>query len=321
MTDQFGRDINYLRLSITDRCNLRCRYCMPDGCDMVEHGDILSYEEFLRLTRLFATLGVEHVRVTGGEPLVRLGAAGFVAELKRIPGIKKVSVTTNGTLLPRYGRELAEAGLDSVNISLDTTDPELERSITGSSGVIGPVMEGMELMRSLGVPVKLNAVLLRETAGTIVDLARFAEQGVPVRFIELMPMGVGKNETGLSPDEALGILKAAWPDLHPVDAHIGSGPAHYYASGRLAAPIGMIDAVSHRFCASCNRVRVTSRGWLKPCLCFDEGADLRALLRGGASDEEMLEAIRLTIYRKPRQHCFDTPQEMTECRLMSQIGG
>lgn len=321
MTDQFGRNINYLRLSITDRCNLRCRYCMPDGCDMVEHGDILSYEEFLRLARLFATLGVEHVRVTGGEPLVRLGAAGFVAELKRVPGVKKVSVTTNGTLLPRYGRELADAGLDSVNISLDTTDPELERGITGSSGVVDSVLEGIELMRSLGVPVKLNAVLLSETAGTITDLARFAAHGVPVRFIELMPMGVGKNETGLNPDKALEILRAVWPDLHPVDARIGSGPAHYYASGRLAAPIGMIDAVSHRFCASCNRVRVTSRGWLKPCLCFDEGADLRALLRGGASDAQLLETIRLTIYNKPRQHCFDTPKEMTECRLMSQIGG
>ena len=199
MTDQFGRDINYLRLSITDRCNLRCRYCMPDGCDMVEHGDILSYEEFLRLTRLFATLGVEHVRVTGGEPLVRLGAAGFVAELKRVPGVKKVSVTTNGTLLPRYGRELAEAGLDSVNISLDTTDPELERSITGSSGVIGPVMEGMELMLSLGVPVKLNAVLLRETAGTIADLASFAGAGRARSFHRAHAHGRGEKRNRPQP--------------------------------------------------------------------------------------------------------------------------
>ena len=321
MTDQFGREINYLRISITDRCNLRCRYCMPDGCDMVGHGDILSYEEFLRLARLFASLGVEHMRVTGGEPLVRLGAAEFVAELKRVPGVRKVSMTTNGTLLPRYGRALAAAGLDGVNISLDTTDPELEREISGGSDVIGPVLEGMELMLSLGIPVKLNAVLLRETASTLVDLARFAERGVPVRFIELMPMGVGKNETGLAPDGALEILRSEWPDLHPVEAHIGSGPAHYYASAALSAPLGMIDAVSHRFCALCNRVRITSTGWLKPCLCFDEGTDLRALLRGGADDGELLGAIRRAVYHKPRQHCFDTPQDMTECRLMSQIGG
>ena len=321
MTDRFEREINYLRLSVTDRCNLRCRYCMPDGCDMVGHGDILSYEEFLRLARLFASLGVEHIRVTGGEPLVRLGAAGFIAELKRVPGVRKVSMTTNGTLLPRYGRELADAGLDSVNISLDTTDPQLEREISGSCDVIGPVLEGMELMRSLGVPVKLNAVLLRGAASTLVDLARFAARGVPVRFIELMPMGFGKSEAGLSPGEALEMLRAEWPDLSPADLRIGPGPARYYASAALSAPIGIIDAVSNRFCAGCNRVRITSTGHLKPCLCFDEGVDLRPLLRGGADDRELTKAIRGCIYNKPRQHCFDAPQEMTERRLMSQIGG
>ena len=321
MFDKYSRNINYLRLSITDRCNLRCKYCMPDGCGMVGHEDILSYEEFLRLVRLFTQAGVEHVRVTGGEPLVRKGAAEFVRALKAVPGVKKVSLTTNGTLLGKYGEALAAAGLDSVNISLDTTDPALAREITGSDGVVDAVRESLALMRSLGVPVKLNAVLLAETAGTVPSLARFAEEGVPVRFIELMPMGVGKYERGYDPDLALEDLRRIWPDLHPVDAHIGSGPAKYYASEALAAPIGFIDAVSHRFCASCNRVRLTSRGFLKPCLCFDEGADLRALLRSGAGDGDILDAIKLTVFNKPRQHCFDTPQNMTESRLMSQIGG
>ncbi len=321
MLDKFGRNINYLRLSITDRCNLRCKYCMPDGCDMVAHEDILSYEEFLRLTRLFTSLGVEHVRVTGGEPLARKGAAGFVRALKALPGVKKVSMTTNGTLLEKYAAALAEAGLDSVNISLDTTDPALAREITGSDGVVDAVRGSIALMRSLGVPVKLNAVLLAETAGTVTELARFAEEGVPVRFIELMPMGVGRFERGYDPDAALAELKRVWPDLHAVDARIGSGPAQYYASAALKAPIGFIDAVSHRFCSSCNRVRLTSRGFLKPCLCFDEGADLRALLRSGAADAEILGEIEKCVFNKPRQHCFDSPQDMTESRLMSQIGG
>ena len=321
MIDRFGRDINYLRLSITDRCNLRCKYCMPDGCDMARHEDILSYEEFLRVARLAAALGVEHVRVTGGEPLVRRGAVEFVRALKAVPGVKKVSMTTNGTLLAKYGEALAAAGLDSVNISLDAADEDLERRICGSGGVVDAVRASLELMRSLGVPVKLNAVLLEETAGAAAGLARFAAGGVPVRFIELMPMGVGRFERGCDPDAVLAGLKRIWPDLHPVDARIGSGPARYYASDALAAPIGFIDAVSHRFCSGCNRVRLTSRGFLKPCLCFDEGADLRALLRSGASDADILDAMRICIFNKPRQHCFDTPQDMTESRLMSQIGG
>ena len=321
MLDKFGREIDYLRLSITDRCYLRCKYCMPSGCEMVGHEDILSYEELLRLVGLSTRLGIEHVRVTGGEPLVRKGAAEFVRELKAVPGVKKVSMTTNGTLLTRCGEALAGAGLDSVNISLDTTDAAIAREITGADGVVDAVRSSLELMRSLGVPVKLNAVLLAETSGTITELARFAEEGVPVRFIELMPMGVGRFERGYDPDAALAELRRVWPDLHPVDAHIGSGPAKYYASAALKAPIGFIDAVSHRFCSGCNRVRLTSRGFLKPCLCFDEGADLRALLRAGATDADILDAMKICIYNKPRQHCFDTPQDMTESRLMSQIGG
>ena len=225
MLDKFGRNIDYLRISITDRCNLRCKYCMPAGCDMVGHEDILSYEELLRLARLFARTGVRHVRVTGGEPLVRKGAADFVRELKAVPGVEKVSLTTNGTLLEKHAIALAGAGLDSVNISLDTTDAALAREITGSDGVVDAVRASVGLMRSLGVPVKLNAVLLAETAGTVTELARFAEEGVPVRFIELMPMGVGRFERGYDPDAALAELRRVWPDLHPVDAHIGFGPA------------------------------------------------------------------------------------------------
>ena len=321
MIDRFGRDIRYLRISVTDRCNLRCRYCMPDGIQTVSHDDILRYIELLRLVRLFAGLGIEHVRVTGGEPLVRRDVAGLIADIKQTPGIRTVSMTTNGTLLPPFGRALKEAGLDSVNISLDTTDEALARKITGCSGVVQSVQESIRLMRELDIPVKLNAVLLRDTEKTLPALARFAEEGVPVRFIELMPMGYGREASGLPAGEALRILRSVYPDLRPSAARLGTGPAHYYESARLSAPIGLIDAVSHRFCEGCNRVRLTSMGVLKPCLCFEEGVALGALLRSGADDEALRRAMEDCIFQKPRQHCFDTPQNMTENKLMSQIGG
>lgn len=321
MLDKYGRNIDYLRISITDRCNLRCKYCMPDGCGKVAHEDVLSYEEFLRLAGIFAALGFRHFRVTGGEPLVREGAADFVRALKRVPGVEKVTMTTNGLLLTKYGPALAEAGLDGVNISLDTTRPERLEAITGARDVAARVDEAVALMRSLGVPVKINAVLLRETAPDICALAEYAAAGVPVRFIELMPVGEGRYLTGYDPDEALAALRRRWPDLHPEDVKLGFGPAAYYKSAGLSAPIGFIDAVSHRFCSGCNRVRLTSQGYLKPCLCFDEGADLRALLRGGRTDGEIREAIRAAVRNKPRQHCFENPAAMTEKHLMSQIGG
>lgn len=321
MIDRFGRDIHYLRLSVTDRCNLRCRYCMPNGIPLVSHDDVLRYDEMLRLVRLFAELGVHHVRVTGGEPLVRRGVVDFVAELKKLDGVDTVSLTTNGVLLSDCADALKAAGLDAVNISLDTTDPVLSERLTGRTGVVSAVREGIERMRALSVPVKLNAVLLRQTQATLMELVRYAEQGIPVRLIELMPMGCGKDERGLPADEALVMLKTAYPDLHPVDVRMGSGPAHYYASDRLLAPIGLIDAVSHRFCDACNRVRLTSMGVLKPCLCFEEGVALGELLRSGADDNALLSVMRESIFEKPLQHCFETPQQMTETKLMSEIGG
>ena len=321
MIDRFGRNINYLRISVTDRCNLRCCYCMPDGIVPIHHCEVLRFEEFLRLVRLFAVLGVEHVRVTGGEPLVRRGVVDFIAELKRIPGIRTVSMTTNGVLLAESATALKDAGLDSVNISLDTTDEALAEKITGCRGVFSSVLKGIDSMRELNIPVKLNAVLLKDTAETLRDLAGFAERGIPLRLIELMPMGYGKVEDGLTAEDALSLLKEKYPDLHPVEKHIGLGPAHYYESVALSAPIGIIDAMSHRFCAGCNRVRLTSTGVLKPCLCFEEGVALGEMLRTGADDKALTAAIEGSIYGKPRQHCFDTPQKMTESKLMSQIGG
>lgn len=322
MIDAHGRNIAYLRLSVTDRCNLRCRYCMPkEGIDCVSHDDVLRYEEYLRLVRLFARLGIRHVRVTGGEPLVRRGVVDFVAALKKIDGIDTVSMTTNGVLLRENAKALKAAGLDSMNISLDTTDEALAAQLTGHSGTVSAVLLGIEAARTAGIPIKLNAVLLRETEQTLTTLLDFAARGIPVRFIELMPMGYGKQTIGIPAGEALALFSEKYPDLHPINTTLGTGPAHYYASSRLEAPIGIIDAVSARFCDACNRVRLTSTGSLKPCLCFETGTDLGMLLRGGATDTELLEAMERCIYEKPRQHCFDAPEAITETKRMSEIGG
>jgi len=322
MRDAYGRNIEYLRLSVTDRCNLRCRYCMPaDGIACVGHADVLRYEEYLHLVALLAKLGIRHVRVTGGEPLVRRGISDFVRELSRTDGIDTVSMTTNGVLLSAHADALKSAGLFSVNISLDTTDAVLSEYITGRVGTVEAVRHGIEAAKQAGLSVKLNAVLLKDTAHTLTDLLSYAEEGIPVRFIELMPMGCGKESVGISAGEARNLFRARYPDLQPTQTRLGTGPAHYYESKNLKAPIGIIDAVSDRFCGGCNRIRLTSTGILKPCLCFDTGTAVGELLRNGASDAELLQAMERCIYEKPQQHCFDMPQEITETKRMSEIGG
>ena len=324
MTDGFGRKIEYLRVSITDRCNLRCVYCMPsmpDGFCPVSHDDVLRYEEIERIIRCIAPLGIRHVRITGGEPLARKGAAGFAGRVRQIPGIETVTMTTNGVLLPEYAEALAAAGLDGVNISLDTTDERLAEKITGRSGTVEAVREAVRRMRAYGIPVKINAVLLKETLPTIAGLLDFAKEGIPVRFIELMPIGYGKEPDGASPEQARAVIRESYPDFSESDIRLGTGPARYYQSSQLAAPVGFIEAVSNSFCSSCNRVRLTSTGLLKPCLCFDRGTDLSGMIRGNASDSDITEAVRRCIYEKPAKHCFESGQGITETKLMSQIGG
>lgn len=321
MIDQYGRNIQYLRISITDRCNLRCKYCMPQGVTPVTHAEVLRYEEILILAEAFAALGIRHMRVTGGEPLVRAGAAGFIALLKKLPGVETVTLTSNGILLAQEADALRAAGLDGVNISLNTINEGLYESISGVAHAMPDALTGIEAMLCRGIPVKLNAVLLQETAAEIPALLRFAERGIPLRLIELMPLGAGKNMRGICAEEALLLLRQQYPDLHPVEERLGSGPAHYYRSAKLSAPVGLIDARSNRFCGSCNRVRLTSTGVLKPCLCFAEGVDLGGLLRGGAPLAALQEAIAAAVLQKKKQHCFEETQRMTERRRMHQIGG
>ena len=323
MRDQFGRSIDYLRISITDRCNLRCRYCMPEGAVCESHEAILRYEEILRICRAATELGIVKFKVTGGEPLVRRGCESLIAALKALPRTEQVTLTTNGLLLGEKLDALCEAGLDAVNVSLDTLEGEKYRRITGFGGFeAGAFLDLLRRCCDRGLRTKLNAVMLPENRDEITALAAIAaELPVDVRFIELMPIGFGGSLERVSPEEVLARLLESWPDLRPTDEKRGNGPAHYYASPALQGRIGLIDAVSHRFCESCNRVRLTSTGQLKPCLCFDSTLDLRALLRGGCSDGELREALRQGIEKKPRAHRFDLPQEITERHMMSQIGG
>lgn len=323
MLDQYGRKIDYLRISVTDRCNLRCRYCVPEPIDAVRHEDILRYEEILRICRAAIELGITKFKVTGGEPLVRAGCTDFIAALKKQPGTEQVTLTTNGLLLEKNLDALAAAGLDGVNISLDTTDNARFCRITGYTGDgADTLLHVLEECCAKGLKTKINAVLLEETEADAPALAAIAEAlPVDVRFIELMPIGFGTTMKRVSPEDILAALKDCWPDLTPTDETRGNGPAHYYKSAELLGRIGFIDAVSHKFCAGCNRVRLTSTGQLKPCLCYADSADLRALIRGGCTDEELKEALRVAIYNKPRAHCFDTSTGITEKHAMSQIGG
>jgi cyclic pyranopterin phosphate synthase len=346
MEDSFARKIDYLRISVTDRCNERCVYCMPpEGVPSVPHASILTFDEILRLVRIAAGLGFTKFKLTGGEPLVRRGLPSLVGEMKRIPGVGQVTLTTNGSLLSGQMKELADAGLDAVNVSLDTADPELYRNIT-RGGRLQDVLDGLDAALSFpGIVCKIDCVLLGMKEQKLTDIAAFAEnRPVHVRFIEMMPIGLGKkmlfhdcgdaflpgNESDALAAEghfvscrtAAEILEKEFGSLEKVDITLGNGPAEYYALPGFCGKIGFIGAISHKFCGTCNRVRLTSQGFLKTCLQYSEGADLRSLLRGGADDREIEEVLRKTVFSKPREHSFlERSIEQEERGTMSGIGG
>ena len=322
MFDRYQREIHYLRLSVTDLCNLRCRYCMPDGVEKLEREAVLTYEEFLRLAALFAQCGIDTVRVTGGEPLVRKNVAQLVAGLKATPGIRRVTLTTNAVLLAEQLSALLDAGLDSVNISLDTLRPEVFRRITARDE-FAAVQAGLRAALESPLPVKLNCVpqagINEGELEAIAALAR--DNDLQVRFIEMMPIGYGAAMPCISGPELQARFDRCWPGLHPVEGiAFGDGPAVYYTAPGWKGSIGFITAVHGKFCVSCNRVRLTSLGFLRPCLASEAGCDLRALLRGGADDAQLLAAIRETIWAKPREHHFES-RSVPATRGMYRIGG
>ena len=321
MIDAEGRTIDYMRISITDRCNLRCRYCMPDGITQVAMSEILTYEEIRKVCMLAAELGIRKIKITGGEPLVRKGCVDLIRMIKEIPGITQVTMTTNGVLLKENLEALKRAGLDGINISLDTLDYEKYYKITGTDAC-GTVLEAVKAAAESGMRTKVNSVL--QDAGDRQEwrpLIRLAEKNpVDVRFIELMPIGCGKKNTGVSNLELLEDMKKAYPDIRKDTRIHGNGPAVYYQIPGFEGSIGFISAMHGKFCSTCNRIRLTSTGDLKPCLCYGDTYPLRELLRGGA-DDEIREQIKKAIENKPAAHCFEEPGAITEAHQMAQIGG
>ena len=322
MKDSYGRDIRYMRLSITDRCNLRCFYCMPEGICPAEQQDVLSYEELMRICRVAVSRGITRFKVTGGEPLVRPGCMEFMQELKKMPGVEQVTLTTNGLLLEPLIPELLKAGIDGVNISLDTPDPEHYQQITGHDGEkVRKVKHSIMTCAAAGLKTKVNAVILSSCREGWTELAKLAEKGIDVRFIELMPIGTGACEEAPGYREVLEILRQQYPDLQPVREVRGNGPAEYWGCPSLKGRIGFIHAVSERFCESCNRVRITCTGSLKPCLCYEQGTELKGMLREGCSEEALKKTMEEAIREKPLAHCFDRQEGISGRRTMNQIGG
>lgn len=320
MKDQYGREIDYLRLSITDRCNLRCRYCMPDGCNWIPMEQILTYEEIERLCTIGAGLGIQKIKLTGGEPLVRRGCVDLVKCLKGIDGVEQVTLTTNGVLLAQYAEALKQNGLTAVNVSLDTLERDKCTRMTGRDE-LNAVLDGIRTAKRVGLNVKLNAVLQEGVnEDEWFSLAEFAQaEGVTLRFIEMMPIGYGAQFQVISNQWLQEQFRQRYGMLQPDSTARGNGPAVYFTlpSGQA---VGFISAIHGRFCAQCNRVRLTATGFLKACLCYEDGADLREPLRNG--DLQTVEQrMKNVLLKKPKQHCFERYSDITERQEMSKIGG
>lgn len=324
MIDGHGRNIDYIRISVTDRCNLRCVYCMPEeGIEAVPHQDILSFDEICRLAEIFVQRGIKKIKLTGGEPLVRKGVAQLAGRLKQLPGIEQVTLTTNGVQLAQEMEALAEAGIDGINLSLDTLKPVVFERITRRDA-FQRVMEGLEkALEYPQIPIKVNCVPMGLEGQDIAGLAELARKyPVHVRYIEMMPIGFGKQFDGSTEDKILEELQEKYGPYEEFNGRLGNGPGHYYVFPGFTGKIGFISAVSHKFCNSCNRVRLTAQGYLKTCLQYDVGTDLRTLLRNGASEQEISCAIEKAILLKPVEHQFTQQQgEHMEQHAMFQIGG
>ncbi len=327
LNDGVGRRVSYLRISVTDRCNLRCRYCTPeDQFPLLDHQDILTYEEILTVVRALVPVGIDKVRLTGGEPLVRKGIEQLVAWINDINGIHDISLTTNGVLLAEKGKDLRDAGLSRINISLDTLKKEKFSYITRRD-YFPRVMQGVETALSLGFsPVKINVVAMRGfNDDEIIDFAALAEKlPIHVRFIEYMPIGSGTGwQAGqfISTEEIRRQIEDHYGLLQPVPTDNCAGPAEVYSLSGGAGRIGFIGALSNHFCDRCNRVRITADGRLRPCLLADIEFDLKTHLRHGADAEAIRALFFQALAKKPKSHGMSCNSVKKCVRLMSSIGG
>jgi GTP 3',8-cyclase len=327
LIDSFGRVHNNLRISVTDRCNIRCTYCMPESVQFLPRREVLTFEEIEHFVRVAAALGIDKIRLTGGEPLVRRDLPKLVAKLAAIPGIKDVGLTTNGILLAPMAQELWDAGLRRINISLDTMDPARFRELTRRDGW-EQVIEGILAAKGVGFdPVKLNALAIKGvTEPDVVPLARFArEHGLELRFIEYMPLDAGnlwEREKVLLAAEILDRLDLGIGPLAPAPDQDPRAPAMDYDYLDGQGRVGLIASVSRPFCASCNRLRLTADGKLRNCLFALEETDLRPLLRQEQPDNESLaRALLASVAGKWEGHEINTARFIKPERLMHSIGG
>jgi cyclic pyranopterin phosphate synthase len=314
LRDTFFRTIDYLRISITDRCNLRCLYCMPrEGIFPAMHRDILRYEEIIRVVKVAARLGVSKIRLTGGEPLTRRNIAFLIYSIKNIRGIQDLSMTTNGTLLEEHARALADAGLDRVNVSLDSLRADCFSEIT-RGGHLASVLSGLDAARRHGLkPIKINMVPIRGfNDDEILNFARLTlNTEYQVRFIECMPsadIGFWTPEKYITTEEVKKIIGTLGV-LSPVRSR-KNGPSKYFRINGARGVVGFISALTHHFCSDCNRLRLTADGKLRPCLFSETEIDLKAALRNGSSDAEVERLLRLSILAKPEGHTINSPQRL-----------
>jgi len=326
LADAFHRAITYLRISVTDRCNLRCVYCMPEeGLPWIDKHEILSYEEIAEIVRAAAKVGVRSIRLTGGEPLIRQDLDRLVAMIAAIPGIEEIALSTNGLLLAEQAPRLRAAGLTRANISLDTLRPDRFAAIARRPG-LDRVLAGIDAAFAAGLgPIKLNCVVMRgqndDEVEAFAELTR--ERAVAVRFIEVMPVheNVGEHTSQyVSATEILDRIRAIG-DLRPVDGPKGNGPARYYAFDGAAGSVGVISPLSHDYCDTCNRVRLSADGRLKLCLFGDHFIDLRTPVRDHAGEDALIAILRGSMYVKPERHHLDVGQTASAMRALSEIGG
>lgn len=324
MKDSHERTIDYMRISITDRCNLRCKYCTPEDLPSISHDEIMRFEDILTIARLAGRLGICKFKVTGGEPFVRKGCLSFLKALKELPDTKQVTLTTNGVYLKEHLKELKALGINGVNISLDTLHPDTFHQITGRPD-FDQVMDAILTCQASGIRTKVNTVLLKGINDhEFWDLLKLAQDyPIDVRFIEIMPIGYGRQYQGYDKNALLPLLASKYPDYHFSTKTHGNGPAIYVSIPGFLGSIGFIDAIHGKFCHQCNRVRLTSDGMLKLCLYYNNGINLKKMLREQASEKQLLSAMQEAIFHKPSEHQFyhSALEGSEELRKMSQIGG
>lgn len=323
LLDSIGRTINYLRLSVTDRCNLRCSYCMPeDGIGKVSHGEILSYEELYQIARTAVCIGIDKIRITGGEPLVRKGIIRFLQQLAEIPGLRQLVLTTNGVLLEQMAADLRTAGVQRLNISLDSLNPETFSQIS-RCGDLNRVLAGIEAAKFCGFPIKLNMVVMRGINDhEILDFVTLATSAaITVRFIEYMPAIREHNWQRLvvPGSEILARLTKHYT-LIPLEQAEMAGPARNFRIPGIPGTLGVITPVSHHFCSECNRIRVTASGLAKGCLFAESQVDLKPSLRSGSS-MLLAQALRTIVDTKPARHQMSPEECHHQAFSMSSIGG